>query len=164
MRERNRQVHLWVSEAQHAAMRAKARGYGITLSRLVLVAVEAYARTYGELAEGEAVAVNYGAWRRVDAGLSGAGRALSEVARQLAGTRRALVRGRAKPLDGAEAALLVAGLEGCLADVARTRACLERCAADLDLIRESALLVDPYLGPMERGAADGAAGLPEGGR
>ena len=58
-------VDIRVSAGERAMIRSKAEAYGVTMSELVLAAVRAYERTYGEdVAEGEAVAVNYAAWPR----------------------------------------------------------------------------------------------------
>ena len=57
----------------------------------MLVAVEAYARTYDEWPEdGQPVAVSYGVWTTVDDKLQGIEGALRDVARQLGGIRRTL--------------------------------------------------------------------------
>ena len=57
MRTANRDVHLLVTDGQRERMKKKASEYGITLSRLVLLAVEAYARTYDEVPEGSSLVV-----------------------------------------------------------------------------------------------------------
>lgn len=142
-----RQVHLRVTDTQHEAMRAKAASYGITLTRLVLLSVEAYVRTYDTLpAEGAFVAVNYGAWCRADDGLATLSDAVRDAARQLAAVRRAL------PAGGLDAIDAVAAVSSCRDELLRVREAVERSFAILDRVADGAHLADPYLGPFESDA------------
>jgi hypothetical protein len=123
-------------------MKAKAADYGVSLSRLVLVAVEAYSRTYDDWPqECQPVAVSYGVWSMVDDKLQGVEDALRNVARQLGGVRRAL-----RGVDDGEITLAV--VTSCQTDLARMLSDVERCTQVLDHVCDAVHLVDPYLGPM----------------
>ena len=144
---KTRRVFVRVTDEQHANMKARAAGYGVSLSRLVLVAVEAYARTYDEWPEdGQPVAVSYGVWTTVDDKLQGIEGALHDVARQLGGIRRTL-----RDAGNVDAAL--SAFTSCQADVARMLADVERCTQVLDHVCDATHLTDPYLGPMAGGTA-----------
>lgn len=148
---KKRRVFVRVSDEQHALMKAKAAAYGITLSRLALVAVEVYARTYDEWPEGDCiVAVNYGVWDMVDNRLQGIEDELRTMGRQLGGLRRTL---RGADIDGAATDALLASQ----ADVALMLANVERCTQALDHISEMTHLADPYLGPLEGSSPVGAS-------
>lgn len=149
---KTRRVFVRVTNDQHAHMKSKAAEYGVTLSRLVLVAVEAYARTYDEWPCDDClVAVNYGVWGMVDDRLQGIEDALHAVGRQMGGVRRAL---RGAHADDAA----LDALASCQSDVARMLEDVGRCTQVLDHVCDMAHLVDPYLGPMEEdsiGASEG---------
>ena len=149
---KTRRVFVRVSDEQHALMKAKAAAYGVTLSRLVLVAVEAYARTYDEWPEGDCiVAVNYGVWGMVGNRLQGIEDELRAMGRQLGALRRTL---HSSDASGAATDAVVATQR----DVARILADAERCTQALDHISEMTHLVDPYLGPL---VADDPSGTSE---
>lgn len=148
---KKRRVFVRVTDEQHALMKAKAAAYGVTLSRLVLVAVEAYARTHDEWPDGDClVAVNYGVWGMVDNRLQDIEDELRTMGRQLGGLRRTL---RGADIDGAATDALLASQ----ADVARMLADVERCTQVLDRISGMTHLTDPYLGPLEANDPSGAS-------
>ena len=137
-----RQVHLRVTDSQHERMKKKASEYGITLSRLVLLAVEAYARTYDEVPEGSSlVVVNYGTWYRIDLRLQGVREDLSDTRRQLAAIRAAARRGQDEGT--------VRAVDECAREMARTAVNVAHCSEVLDRVIEMPLLADPYAGPLE---------------
>lgn len=150
MGAKTRRVFVRVTQEQHDAMASRAKAYGLTISSLVLAAVDAYSRTYGEdVAADVAVAVNYGVWRRVDARLGRIDASLRDSARSLSGVRASLVACR-RP-DAADSSALRAALgdvRGCREDVARMRADVARCASLLDEVCEKAHLKDSCLGPL----------------
>lgn len=155
MRSRACQVHLWVTTSQHAYMKSKAKSYGITLTRLVLLAVEAYTRTYeGDPEEDALVAVNYGVWNRVDDDLAKMDEGLRLAVRQLNGIRRALVgHGNTVGLGADERERLLCIIESCHSELRDMRDDVVRCTAILERICDVTHLVDPYLGPMEDACA-----------
>lgn len=165
---KTRRVFVRVTEDQHHFMREKARSYGVSLSRLVLLAVEAYVRSYGEeLGDSQLVVVNYGVWSGVDRCLGRIECVLRESAQQMMGVRWALTSGvRAGVLEREEAERAYAALKGCRDDVANMREAVERCTKLMDRVCEKAHLVDPYLGPLrmpgdvtaDDGAGDEALG------
>ena len=58
---RQERVEISVSSAQKAAIVAKAREYGMSMTKLIISAVEAFAATHGKLGDEPVVAVSYGA-------------------------------------------------------------------------------------------------------
>ena len=171
MGQKSLQVHLRVTAQQFECMHKKAEAYGIPLSRLVLLAVEAYARAYDEgLGDSQLVVINYGVWAGVDRHLGRIESVLRESAQQLVGARMALASGvRSGVLPRGEARKAYEALRGCHDDVALMREAVERCTSLMDRVCDAAHLVDPYLGPMEcgqdagdEGAADAAGAVPEG--
>ena len=157
---KTRRIFVRVTEEQHEHMMAKARSYGIPLSALVLMAVEAYARTFcGDLADEQAVAVNYGVWLRVDRELADIGSVLREAGYQLVGVRRAItscLNGGVMSAEEYERAFAI--LRSVRTDVKDAGEGVTRCVGILDRIGDAVQLVDPYLGPMgqsDEGEADG---------
>ncbi len=147
---KTRRVFVRVTEDQHHFMREKARSYGVSLSRLVLSAVEAYVRSCDEeLGDAQLVVVNYGVWSGVDRCLGRIECVLRESAQQMVGVRWALTAGvRSGVLGREEAERAYGALKGCKDDVASMREAVERCTELLDRVCEKAHLVDPYLGPL----------------
>ena len=142
MRIANKHVQLWVTDGQHAYMKAKAKGYGITLTRLVLLAVEVYARTYDEVPEGSSlIVVNYGTWCRMDLYLQDVRDNLHDVRLQLAAIRSAARRGQDEGT--------VRAVDECAREMARTAVNVAHCSEVLDRVIEMPLLADPYAGPLE---------------
>lgn len=58
---REERVEISVSSAQKAAIVAKARKYGMSMTGLIISAVEAFVATHGKLGDEPVVAVSYGA-------------------------------------------------------------------------------------------------------
>ena len=70
-------IDVRVNDRQRAYVREKARGYGITMTELMLRGVEAYTRVFDEEPQGAAlVAVNYGVWLHAMRGLLDARQAM----------------------------------------------------------------------------------------
>ena len=138
---KRRRVFVRVTDGQRERMRRKASEYKITLSRLVLLAVEAYERTYDEVPEGPSlVVVNYGAWYKTDFRLQGIKRDLDDVRYQLAAIRAVARRGQDEGT--------VRAVDGCAREVARVAADVARCVEALDRIAEMPLLADPHAEPL----------------
>lgn len=155
-----RRVFVRVTQTQLDNMKGKARGYGITLSALVLASVEAYVRTYGEdVGDADAVAVNYGVWVRVDSRLGGIEAVLRETAQQLVGIRWLLAaERRSGGIGEREHREAFGALKSCREDMERMREDVARCTRLLDDVCARTHLTDPYLGPMERVTPDGEDG------
>ena len=138
---KKRRVFVRVTDSQHERMKKKASEYGITLSRLVLLAVEAYARTYDEVPEESSlVVVNYGTWYRMDLHLQGVRENLHDVRLQLAAIRAAARRGQDEGT--------VRAVDECAREMARMAADVARCGEVLDRIAEMPLLADPHAEPL----------------
>ena len=150
MRTANRRVQLRVTDGQHEHMKAKAEGYGITLTRLVLLAVEAYARTYDEVPDRSSlVVVNYATWYKMDFRLQVIRRDLDDIKYQLAALRAAARREQDERTTKA--------VDECAKEMARIAADVARCREVLDRIIEMPLLADPYAGPLEDASSAGDA-------
>lgn len=151
MRRRARQVHVWVTSSQRTYMKSKAESYGITLTQLVLLAVEAYTRTYeGNPEEGALAAVNYGVWNRVDDDLAKMDEGLRLAVRQLNGMRRAIVgHGDTIERSANEREHMLDIIESCRSTLRSMHDDVARCTAILEHVCDATHLVDPYLGPME---------------
>ena len=148
MRIANKHVQLWVTDGQHAYMKAKAKGYGITLTRLVLLAVEVYARTYDEVPEGPSlVVVNYGTWYKTDFRLQGIKRDLDDMIYQLAAIRAAARRGQDEGT--------VRAVDECAREMARISTDVRLCSEVLGRIEGMPLLADPYAGPLDAALSAG---------
>lgn len=168
---KTRRVFVRVTQRQHETLMAKARSYGVPLSRLVLLAVEAYVRTYsGELNDERAVAVNYGVWSRVDRDLGDIDAMLREATHQLVGVRWTLAScQKAGLVTHEEHEAVFSALKAVRGDVAHMRADVARCTELIDAVCERTSIVDPYMGPLEGlpascagDAADDDEATPEG--
>ena len=147
---KRRRVFVRVTDGQRERMRRKADEYGITLSRLVLLAVEAYERTYDEVPEGPSlVVVNYGAWYKTDFRLQGIKRDLDDMIYQLAAIRAVARRGQDEGT--------VRAVDGCAREVARVAADVARCVEALDRIAGMPLLADPHADSLEDASSAGDA-------
>ena len=77
------------NDRQRTYVREKARGYGITMTELMLRGVEAYTRVLDEGPQvATLVAANYGVWMHAMRGLLDARQAMRDCVRQLTGIRR----------------------------------------------------------------------------
>ena len=82
-------IDVRVNDRQRAYVREKARGYGITMTELMLRGVEAYTRVFdADAGKADLVAVNYGVWLHAMRGLLDVRQAMRDCVRQLAGIRR----------------------------------------------------------------------------
>ena len=63
MAAKHHHIDVRVNDRQRAYVREKARGYGITMTELMLRGVEAYTRVFdADAGKADLVAVNYGVW------------------------------------------------------------------------------------------------------
>ena len=133
-------------------IRSKAEAYGVTMSELVLAAVRAYERTYGEdVAEGEAVAVNYAAWLRVEQDLARIEGVLRELAQQVVGTRRMLsMLADEGVVAYDDAAPLIQALRGCHAEASVARRSVTEALDRLDAACAARGIVDEGMRPSPR--------------
>lgn len=151
MGAKTRRVFVRVTQRQHDVMMKRARSYGVPLSRLVLLAVEAYVRTYADaLGDESAVAVNYGVWSRVDRDLGDIDAMLREATHQLIGVRWVLAScHKAGLITAEEHEGAFSALKAMRGDVARMREDVAHCTEFIDAVCERTSIADPYLGPLE---------------
>jgi len=150
MRTANRHVQLWVTDGQRERMKKKASEYGITLKRLVLLAVEAYSRTYDEVPDRSSlVVVNYATWYKMDFRLQVIRRDLDDIKYQLTALRAAARRGQDERTTKA--------VDECAKEMARIAADVALCKDVLNRIAEMPLLADPYAEPFEGASTKGDA-------
>jgi hypothetical protein len=147
---KRRRVFVRVTDGQRERMRRKASEYKITLSRLVLLAVEAYERTYDEVPDRSSlVVVNYGTWYKMDFRLQVIRRDLDDIKYQLAALRAAARRGQDERTTKA--------VDECAKEMARMAADVALCKDVLNRIAEMPLLADPYAEPFEGASTKGDA-------
>jgi hypothetical protein len=77
---RPEKIDIRASKDQKAAIAGKAKEYGISMTELIIAAVEAYVQTYGKLEDEQVVAVSYGALNEISVYFSTVRSELKDIA------------------------------------------------------------------------------------